>query len=564
MHKQRYAVGVDFGTESGRALLVNVNTGEEVATAVHLYANSVIDERLPGGAVRLEPDWALQDPNDYLEVFKHAIPAVVEQAGVDPADVIGLGIDFTACTMLPTKADGTPLCFLPEFRSRPHAWVKLWKHHAAQPEANKLNATARRLGCDFLDRYGGKVSSEWFVPKVMQIVDEDPAIYAAADRLIEAADWVIWQLTGQETRNLTAAGYKGLWSKRTGFPPSDFFKALDPRLENLVDEKMSRQIFELGQRAGGLTEQAAVWTGLRPGTAVAIANVDAHVAVPAAGVVEPARMVIIMGTSNCHMIMSENERIVPGMCGCVQDGIIPGMVGYEAGQSCVGDLFAWFVENCVPAAYEREAAARGVSIHKLLEAKAARLAPGASGLVALDWWNGNRSVLVDVDLTGMIVGMTLATRPEEIYRALIEATAYGTRMIVETFAAHAVPVDEIVATGGLPDRNKLLMQIYADVTGRPIRVAGAKQGGAFGSAMHGAVAAGTAAGGYASIVDAAHAMARLREDHYTPNPAAVAVYDQLYAEYVKLHDYFGRGENDVMKRLKVLKASVLAQEENDA
>jgi L-ribulokinase len=564
MSNHKYAVGVDFGTESGRALLVNVNTGEEVATYVHPYANGVIDEQLPESGVRLEPDWALQDPNDYLEVFKQAIPAVVKQAGVDPADVIGVGIDFTACTMLPTKADGTPLCFLPEFRSRPHAWVKLWKHHAAQPEANKLNAIARELGYDFLDRYGGKISSEWFVPKAMQIVDEDPAIYAATDRLIEAADWVVWQLTGQETRNLTTAGYKGLWSKRTGFPPSDFFKALDPRLENLVDEKMSRQIFELGQRAGGLTEQAAAWTGLRPGTAVAVANVDAHVAVPAAGVVEAARMVIIMGTSNCHMIMSENERIVPGMCGYVQDGIIPGMVGYEAGQSCVGDHFAWFVENCVPAAYEREAAARGVSIHELLEAKAGQLAPGASGLVALDWWNGNRSVLVDVDLTGMIVGMTLATKPEELYRALIEATAYGTRMIVETFAAHDVPVDEIVATGGLPDRNKLLMQIYADVTGRPIRVSGAKQGGAFGSAMHGAVAAGKAAGGYDNIVDAAQAMARLREDHYTPNPAAVAVYNQLYAEYVKLHDYFGRGENDVMKRLKALKASVLLQGESHA
>ncbi|MBP6440315.1 MAG: ribulokinase [Caldilineaceae bacterium] len=560
MHEPRYAVGVDFGTESGRALLVDVNTGEEVAAAVHPYANGVIDEKLPGSDVRLELDWALQDPNDYLEVFKHAIPATLKQSGVDPADVIGIGIDFTACTMLPTKADGTPLCFLPEWRNRPHAWVKLWKHHAAQPEANWLNATARRLGCDFLDRYGGKVSSEWFVPKVMQIVDEDPDVYAAADRLIEAADWVIWQLAGQETRNLTAAGYKGLWSKRSGFPPSEFFQALDPRLENLVDEKMSRRIFELGQRAGGLTEKAAAWTGLRPGTAVAVANVDAHVAVPAAGVVEPARMVIIMGTSNCHMLMGTQERTVPGICGYVQDGIIPGMVGYEAGQSCVGDHFAWFVENCVPGAYEREAAACGISLHELLEAKAAQLAPGASGLVALDWWNGNRSVLVDVDLTGMIVGMTLATRPEEIYRALIEATAYGTRMIVETFAAHDVPVDEIVATGGLPDRNKLLMQIYADVTGRTIRVSGAKLGGAFGSAMHGAVAAGKAAGGYDNIVDAAHAMARLRADHYAPDPAAAAIYDQLYAEYVKLHDFFGRGANDAMKRLKALKAHVLAQE----
>ncbi len=248
---------------------------------------------------------------------------------------------------------------------------------------------------------------------------------------------------------------------------------------------------------------------------------------------------------------------MPGMCGYVEDGIVPGLFGYEAGQSCVGDHFAWFTENCVPGAYEREAAARGVSIHELLEEKAGRLRPGESGLLALDWWNGNRSVLVDVDLTGLLVGATLATKPEEIYRALIEATAYGTRMIIETFEANGVPVHEIVATGGLPDRNKLLMQIYADVSGRPIKVGASGQGPALGSAMHGAVAAGQAAGGYDSIVEAAQHMARLRDELYTPNPQAKAIYDQLYSDYVALHDYFGRGANDVMKRLKALKAEVL-------
>jgi len=553
----KYAIGIDFGTESGRAVLVDVADGREVATAVHAYAHGVIDERLPNSGIHLEPDWALQDPNDYLEVFKRTVPAVLAESGVSPDDVIGVGIDFTACTMLPTLANGTPLRFLPQWRDHPHAWVKLWKHHAAQPEANKLNQIAAELGYDFLDRYGGKISSEWFVPKVMQILDEDPEIYDAAERLLEGADWVIWQLTGVETRNLTTAGYKGLWSKREGFPPNDFFKALDPRLENLVDEKMSRQIAELGQKAGGLTQEAAHWTGLRPGTAVAVANVDAHVAVPAVTVTEPGRMVIIMGTSNCHMVLGEEERIVPGMCGYVEDGIVPGLFGYEAGQSCVGDHFAWFTEHCVPAAYEKEAAARGVGIHELLEEKAGKLRPGESGLLALDWWNGNRSVLVDVDLTGLLVGATLATKPEEIYRALIEATAYGTRMIIETFEANGVPVHEIVATGGLPDRNKLLMQIYADVSGRPIKVGASGQGPALGSAMHGAVAAGSAAGGYDSIVEAAQHMARLREEHYTPNPEAKAVYDQLYSEYVTLHDYFGRGANDAMKRLKALKAEVL-------
>jgi L-ribulokinase len=558
MGDRKYTIGVDFGTESGRVVLVDVADGQEVATAVHTYANGVIDEKLPDSGVRLDPDWALQDPNDYLEVFKQAIPAVLKKSGVDPEDVIGLGIDFTACTMLPTKADGTPLCFLPEWRDNPHAWVKLWKHHAAQPEANKLNEIARELGYTFLDRYGNKISSEWFFPKAWQILDEAPEVYEAAERLIEGADWVVWQLTGVEERNACTAGYKAIWSKREGFPPNEFFKALDPRMEHIIDEKMSRDIYPLGVKAGGLTEAAARWTGLKPGTAVAIANVDAHVSVPAATVTQPGRMVIIMGTSNCHMVLGTEEHIVPGMCGYVEDGIVPGFFGYEAGQSCVGDHFAWFAENCVPGAYEQEAKARSLDIHRLLEEKAARLKPGESGLLALDWWNGNRSVLVDVDLTGMLLGATLATKPEEIYRALIEATAYGTRIIIETLEGNGVPVNEIVATGGLPDRNKLLMQIYADVTGRPIHIADTSQGGALGSAMHGAVAAGKESGGYDSILEATKRMARLRDEAYQPIVENKRVYDQLYAEYVTLHDYFGRGTNDVMKRLKALRAEILA------
>jgi len=550
----KYTIGVDFGTESGRAVLVDVADGREAATAVYSYSHSVIDEQLPDSGLKLEPDWALQDPQDYIRTFQNTIPEVLRQSGVNPSDVIGVGIDFTACTMMPVKADGTPLCNLPDYRSRPHAWVKLWKHHAAQPEADQINATARALGESWLDRYGGKISSEWFFAKTLQIVNEDPEIYDAADRLLEAADWVVWQLTGVETRNSCTAGYKAIWSKREGFPNSDYFAALHPKLRNVVDEKMSRQITPVGNRAGGLTHQAAQWTGLLQGTAVAIANVDAHVAVPAATVTEPGRMVMIMGTSTCDMVLGTAERIVPGMCGYVEDGIIPGYFGYEAGQSCVGDHFAWFVENCVPEKYQQEAQTRRLDIHKLLEEKAGKLKVGESGLLALDWWNGNRSVLVDVNLTGLLVGATLATKPEEIYRALIEATAYGKRIIIETFQKNGVPIHELIACGGLPEKNKLLMQIYADVTGLPIRVSASKQTPALGSAMFGAVAAGKTAGGYDSIYDAAKIMAHLKDVVYTAIPENQAAYEKLYAEYLILHDYFGRGENDVMKRLKAIKA----------
>jgi L-ribulokinase len=553
-------VGIDFGTESGRAVLVDVASGDEMATAVYAYEHGVIDEHLPppDDDVRLEPDWALQDPQDYIRTLNVAVPDVLSASGVDPSDVVGIGIDFTACTMLPTTADGTPLCIIPEHRRTPHAWVKLWKHHAAQPEADRINAVARRRGEPWLPRFGGKISSEWFYAKALQILDEAPDVYRAAGRLIEAADWVVWQLTGVESRNSCTAGYKAIWSKRDGFPSSEYFSALHPEFTNVVDEKMSRRIQPIGQRAGALTARAATWTGLRAGTAVAVANVDAHVSVPAATVTGPGRMVAVMGTSICHLVLATESATVEGMCGVVEDGVIPGLFGFEAGQSGVGDIFAWFVDHAVPPEYHATADSEGVDVHTILEREAAALRPGESGLLALDWWNGNRSVLVDVDLTGMLVGATLSTTAPEIYRALIEATAFGTRVIVDAFEAAGVPIDEIVACGGLPERNRLLMQIFADVTGLELMVAASSQTPALGSAMFGAVAAGAVAGGHDSIIDAAAQMARLREESFRPNPAHRAIYDELYQEYRALHDLFGRGGTDVMKRLKTIRARALS------
>jgi L-ribulokinase len=374
--------------------------------------------------------------------------------------------------------------------------------------------------------------------------------------MLEAADWVVWQLSGAEKRNSCTAGYKAMWSKKDGYPPEAFFRALDPRFEKIVEQKMSRYIYSIGDKAGGLTARAAELTGLKEDTAVAIANVDAHVSVPAATVTEPGRMVMIMGTSICHMLLGAEERTVEGMCGVVEDGIIPGLFGFEAGQSGVGDIFAWFVNNCIPQEYQREAQQRNLDIHQLLEEKTASQRPGENGLLALDWWNGNRSVLVDVDLSGLLIGATLGTKPEDIYRALIEATAYGTRVIIEAFEKNGVKVDELVACGGLPEKNKLLMQIYADVTGRTFKISASKQTPALGSAMFGAVAAGSGCGGYDTIFEAAQNMARLKDEEYQPIPENQRIYDRLYAEYLRLHDYFGRGENPVMKTLKQIRDEV--------
>ena len=550
----KYAIGIDFGTLSGRAVLVDVSSGKELASSVYEYANGVIDDQLPAGGVKLEHDWALQDPKDYLRVVQKTVPAVVKEAGIDPNDVIGIGTDFTACTMLPCKKNGTPLCTLAEFKSRPSAWVKLWKHHAAQPEANKINEVGQARGEEFLKRYGGKYSSEWFFSKLFQTLDEDPGVYDATDLFVEAADWIVWQLTGRYVRNECTLGYKTMWIKDAGgFPSKDFFRSFDTRLENVVEQKLGGETLPLGAKVGTLTPAMAKKLGLPETVAVCVGNVDAHVSVPACTVTTPGKLVMIMGTSICHMVVGTDRAIVPGMCGVVQDGIIPGTWGFEAGQSAVGDIYGWFVDNFVPDQVRRLANMARMSIHEYLAGEAAKLRPGQSGLLALDWCNGNRSILVDVDLSGLIVGLTLATKAHEVYRALIEATAFGTYKIIRTFEESGVKIDELYACGGLPERNDLVMQIFSDVTGRTIKIARSGQAGALGSAMHAAVAAGPAAGGYATIADAAGAMAGLKNKVYTPNADNHAVYDKLFAEYELLHDYFGRGANNVMKRLRALR-----------
>ncbi len=552
------ALGIDFGTESARAVLVDCADGRELGASVEPYAHGVIDDRLPrpDDDVELEADWALQHPGDYLESVRLTVPRLLAETGVAPEAVVGIGIDFTSCTMLPTLADGTPLCTLEDLRREPHAWVKLWKHHAAQPEADRINTVAAERGEPWLPRYGGKISSEWFFAKALQILDDAPEVYARAARLIEACDWVVWQLTGVESRSACAAGYKAMWSKRDGFPPAAFFAALDPRFERVVDEKLSPSLLPPGARAGVLSERAAAWTGLRAGTPVAVGNVDFHGSVPATTVTSPGELVMIMGTSNGHLLLGDELVEVEGMCGVVEDGIVPGYFGYEAGQSALGDIFAWFIRHAVPPEYHEAARARGVDVHDVLAEEAATLRPGQSGLLALDWWNGNRSVLVDADLQGLLVGMTLATRAPEIYRALIEATAFGTRVIVEAFERAGLRVDSIVACGGLPDRNPLLMQIFADVVDREIAVAASHQAPALGAAMSGAVAAGAAAGGHATIAAASSRMARLSDLRFVPRPEHRAAYDILYGEYRRLHDMFGRGGDDVMRRLKQLRKAV--------
>ncbi|MFA5342023.1 MAG: ribulokinase, partial [Clostridia bacterium] len=478
-------------------------------------------------------------------------PALLNRNNISADQIIGIGIDFTACTMMCVDNKGTPLCFKEEFSNNPHAYVKLWKHHAAQKQADRINQTAREMGFKWLDRYGGKISSEWFFPKILETLENAYDVYEHTYRFIEAGDWVVWMLTGNETHNACMAGYKAMWHKQDGYPSKEFFKALDIRMENIIGTKVADNVLPMGAKAGGLSRYGSSITSCKQGTAVAVSNVDAHVAMPAAGITQPDKMLMIMGTSTCHMVLGEQEKPVKGICGVVEDGIIEGFYGYEAGQSCVGDHFDWFVKNCVPDEYLSVAKQRNISIHKHLREQAIRQKPGESGLLALDWWNGNRSILVDADLTGVIIGMTLATKPHEIYRALIEATAYGTKMIIDNFESNGVKIEEIYAAGGIADKDEMMMQIYADVTKRKIHLSGSPQAPALGSAIFAAVAGGY----FNSISEAAEALGKVRELYYEPIPENSAIYDKLYNEYAILHDYFGRGTNDVLKRLKSIKAN---------
>ena len=540
-------IGVDYGTLSGRAVVVRVSDGVELASAVHVYPHAVIERALPSSGQLLPPDWALQVPSDYVDVLKVAVPAALAASGVSPEQVIGIGTDFTACTVLPVLADGTPLSELPEFADNPHAYVKLWKHHAAQSHADRINAAAHERAEPWIARYGGKLSAEWALAKGLELFENAPEVYARAEHIVEAADWIVWQLTGDYVRNACTAGYKEV--RQDGqYPSSEFLETLNPGFGGFFRDKIEQPVGELGDRAGGLSAEAAGWTGLPEGIAVAVGNVDAHVTAAAAQALDPGQMVAIMGTSTCHVMNSDQLGEVPGMCGVVDGGIVKGLWGYEAGQSAVGDIFGWFIDSGVPQSYRDEAERLGLGMHEYLTSLAAEQAVGQTGLIALDWHNGNRSVLVDHTLSAVLVGQTLATTPEDVYRALLEATAFGTRTIVEAFKNSGVPVTELIVAGGLL-KNELLMQIYADVTRLPLSVIGSDQGPALGSAIHAAVAAGS----YPDVRTASASMGRSRPAAYLPDEGRAQAYDALFAEYALLHDYFGRGGNDVIHRLREIR-----------
>jgi L-ribulokinase len=506
-----------------------------LATSVVRYPSGVIDETLPSTGDRLPHDYALQDPDDWVKVIQEGLPDVVARAGVSADQVVGLGIDFTSCTVLPVTGQGEPLCRTEQWRGRRQAWPKLWKHHAAQPIADRLNEVALERHEDFLERYGGRISSEWYFPKLIELWRDDHEVYDAAARYIEATDWIIWWLTGRECRQTATAGFKAMWSPEEGLPPTEYFTAAYPGFDN-PGEKLGDAFVPLGTKAGTLRPEVAQAVGLPESVAVAVGNVDAWVSVPGVGVKEPGTFVIVIGTSICDLVVEPREVRLPGITGVVKDGILPGLYGYEAGQAAVGDMLAWFLDRL----------AMDSGSYEAFEESAARIAPGETGLVALDWWNGNRTILADADLTGAIFGLGLHTTREQIYRALLESIAFGSRRIMDNFEEYGIQLQRVVACGGIAERSPLMMQLLADTSGREVHVPEVNEIPARGAALFGAVAAGA----YPDIGSAIEATRPRHVRTYHPDTEAKRTYDRVYEIYRTLYDMLGRSEVRLIHELK--------------
>jgi L-ribulokinase len=549
-----YAIGLDYGTNSCRSLIVNLETGMEVASHAFAY---------PSGEMGIigdprDPNVARQNPADYraglIEIVVRGLEkAMAADPAFSPEKVVGIGVDTTGSTPLPVDSKCVPLALLPQFAGNPHAMAWLWKDHTSHAEAAEITALARAQRPQYLAKCGGTYSSEWFWSKILHCKRVAPDVFAAADSFVEQCDWIPALLTGVDhprhlKRSVCAAGHKAMFSEAWGgLPDAAFLHALDPALAALRD-RLFDAAYSADAQAGGLCAEWAGLLGLPEGTAVAVGAIDAHVGAVGAGCTQ-GTLAKILGTSTCDLLVAKNDQPlqdIPGVCGIADGSVLPGYYGIEAGQSAVGDIFLWFVNNLVPAAFGASTEAKFAALNEA----AARLRPGGSGLLALDWNNGNRSVLTDVRLSGLIVGQTLWTTAPEIYRALIEATAFGAKMIVDRVREYGVPVEQIVTCGGLAVKNPLLMQIYADVLDMPMTVAASEQTCALGAALFGAVAAGA----YADVRGAQEKVCRIRERVYRPIPANVAVYGELFSLYRQLHDGFGLPSGDgamanVMKAL---------------
>lgn len=548
--KKYYTIGMDYGTLSCRGVLVDCDNGNILASAEKKYSHGVMDRELCDSHEILPIEWALEHPMDYIEALDEIIPLIIKKSGIDSNQIIGIGIDFTSCTMMPIDENAVPLCMKKEYAGRRNAYVKLWKHHGAQKYADQINDYLNEHDLTATPRFGGKVSSELLLPKTMELLTEDPEIYTSADEILEAGDWLTRLLTGKNTRSCSMAGYKAWWNDEDGYPENEFYVEIDPQLDLFVEKKMPGRIVRVGEKAGVLTEEWAKRLGLPAGIAVAPTIIDSHAGVPGSCVCTDEQMLLVLGTSSVMLALSKLPYSEHGILGGVRDAVVPGYYALESGLASVGDLFGWFIENMVPESYGREAYERNIGIHELLCQKASSLRPGQSGLLALDWWNGNKTPFVDGELKGVLIGMSLNTKPEEIYRSLIEATAYGTRQILELYEKNEIVVDEIICSGGIALKNPMLMQIYADVLGKHLKVADSDQAAALGSAIYAALSAGKKNGGYDIYQEAVQRMSKVKDLIYSPDNKNHKIYNKLYSVYKNYSKIMGKTNRDIIRSLK--------------
>ncbi len=557
---KKYSLGIDFGTNSCRSLLVELSTGTELGSVVFNY---------PSGTLGIltdvkDPHVARQNPQDYLDGLETSIKGAIEQARqadpeFDPAEILGIGVDSTGSTPIPVNAEGTPLGLLPEFKDNLNAMVWLWKDHTSHEEAAKITEIAAQHRPQYLAKCGGTYSSEWWWSKIWHCKNIAPDVFDAAYSWVEHCDWIPAVLTGNTKpenvmRGICSAGHKAMFCEEwNGLPDKEFLAMLDPKLADLRD-RLYEKAHTADTKAGELTEEWAAKLGIPAGTPVAVGAFDVHMGAVGVGVKE-GTLVKVLGTSTCDVTVTPNSKQledIPGVCGIVDGSILPGYFGIEAGQSAVGDIFLWFVHHLVPDDYGVTAEEKFIN----MEAEMAKMQPGETGLLALDWNNGNRTILVDVRLTGMILGQTLHTQAHEIYRALIEATAFGALTIIKRMEEYGVKIEEVVNTGGLAVKNATLMQIYADILGRPLKVATSDQACALGAAIFGAVSSGKI-----SIEEAQAGVCSYRDHVYQPDPARQAAYAELYQLYRTLHDAFGTKEwsgslDHIMKQLLAIRERV--------
>ncbi|UXR70976.1 ribulokinase [Staphylococcus sp. IVB6240] len=539
-----YSIGIDYGTGSGRVFLVQTKTGKIVSQYIKPYTHGTIDQELFGE--KLPHGFSLQNANDYLEVLEEGIPHVLKEAEINSNDVLGIGIDFTASTVIFVDKDMNPIHNKIGFEENPHAYVKLWKHHGAEEEANLLFNTAIKKKKRWLGNYGYNVSSEWMIPKIMEVMNKAPEVMDETFAIMEAGDWIVNKLTNQNIRSNCGIGFKAFWEAENGFH-YDLFDEIDKNLSKVIRDKVDTTIINIGDSAGHLSSEIASKLGLSTNTQVSPFIIDAHSSLLGIGAEKERQMTMVMGTSTCHLMLNKKQKRIPGISGSVKGAIIPDLYAYEAGQSAVGDLFEYAVKQA-PKSYIDEAESRNISIHHLFEEKAAMAKPGESGLIALDWHNGNRSVLSDSSLRGSIFGLTLHTKPEEIYRAYLEATAFGAKMIMQQYEDWGLHVEDVFACSGIPKRNKLLMDIYANVLNKKIVVIDSEYTPAIGSAVLGAVVGGA----YETIQEATQNMKEPVLYEIEPDTEKVERYEVLFKAYKELHDIHGYKKARIMRSISKL------------